>query len=209
MQAAIPGRYRARMPPSATVAYQVTESDGTAHTAQIAWQTQGNRFTVTADGVLGALSSTGANTDNGVAPEAASLRTAYGAAIDATFTQTAITIAGRSYPNRAGSQDPASLLLQLVGMGLASPGQFDSDIVVNVATTDGPVIMEFEVVADTTLATPLGAMATRHLVQRVLRDQPRLEIWLAPERRWLPVQLRVTEPDGAVRTQTVTRIDGE
>jgi hypothetical protein len=34
----------------------------------------------------------------------------------------------------------------------------------------------------------------------------RLDIWLAPGLNWFPVQIRNTEANGALTTQTVTRI---
>ena len=73
------------------------------------------------DGVTGPLSSTGSVGDTGVAPEQARMPGADGGTVVATFSGDGIAIGGRAYPNGLGSQDPASLLLQLVGMGMAAP----------------------------------------------------------------------------------------
>jgi hypothetical protein len=203
----MPSRYRVRMPPSGTLDYVLTRHDGVQAPAQIAWTTSGNTYTVAADGVTGPLSSTGTLGDTGIAPAEGRMRLANGGDITATFGADGIVIGANTYANGIGSQDQASLLLQLVGMGLAEPEQVAGELAINVATAEGPVVMRFDVTENEDLATPLGVFGTRHLTQMAGPGQARLEIWLAPERGWLPVQLRVTAADGTVTTQAITRMD--
>ena len=58
------------------------------------------------------------------------------------------------------------------------------------------------------LETKLGKLMTWHLSRppKPGSYNSRLEVWLAPEHDWYPVQIRNTEASGAVTTQTVTKI---
>lgn len=201
----LPGRYRFATPRSTTLDYTLTHNGGAPAPVHIVWQTDGSKYSLAVDGVTGPLASMGAIGDVGVGPAQASMR-GPGGPVNATFASNAIVIDGQSHENSIGSQDPASMLMQLTGMGLARPAQLSGMVALYVATPDGPMIMQFRVIEDEELATPLGNFSTRHLVQRVQAGQPRLEVWLAPERDWLPVQLRLTAPDGTSSTQAITRI---
>lgn len=207
LEASTPSRYRVRMPPSAKLDYVLTRHDGVQAPVQIAWQTNGNTYTVAADGVTGPVSSAGTIGDTGIAPVQGRMRLANGGDITATFDADSIVIGASTYANGIGSQDPASLLLQLVGMGLAAPDQVVGELAINVATAEGPVVMRFDVTENEDLPTPLGVFGTRHLTQLAGPGQARLEVWLAPERGWLPVQLRVTAANGTVTTQAISRMD--
>jgi hypothetical protein len=178
----MPGRYRARMPPGATLAYTLVRTGEAPATARLQWQTDGNTYTLLHDGVMGTLASEGGTGDAGVSPGVGTATQANGSKVAATFTRRTIAI------------------------GLAEPDQVHGVIEVYVAAPAGPEIEKFQVMEDETLATPMGDIATRHLVQLVRAGEPRLEIWLAPAWRWLPVQLRLSAPDGTVATQTVTAI---
>ncbi|MBI3285178.1 MAG: DUF3108 domain-containing protein [Burkholderiales bacterium] len=109
-----------------------------------------------------------------------------------------------------GAQDKASVLMQLAGIGRADPAQFVAgrEIAIQVAEEREAATFVFVVSGQEEIDTRLGKLLTWRLERppRPGSYRARLEIWLAPGHEWYPVQIRNTEANGAVTTQTVTKI---
>jgi hypothetical protein len=214
-----PGFQAAQAPPSARLDYAVTASAGDAAqpprslgSASLEWRSgdQGYRLALLGAGVLGELSSTGQPSDVGLVPVQA--RAADGGVIDFDWDQARVKFAGSlagsndSAAISADAQDRASMLMRLAAIGLAAPGQLDAGIELQVAGANGIGTVRFENAGLETIETALGAIECLHLRQQTSAGQARLEIWLAPQRSWYPLRLRLTAADGSVLTQTVTAI---
>lgn len=109
-----------------------------------------------------------------------------------------------------GAQDRATIFMQLAGLGIASPEQFQPgrQISVQVAEDRDANQFIFVVIGQEEIETPLGKVMTWH-VKRPPRTglyNSTLELWFAPAYQWYPVQIRNTETNGAVTTQTVSKI---
>lgn len=212
----MPGRYLVRTPPSARLSYALQRADpGRAFAdegeAQIVWEAEGGRYQLRVEGVLGLLESEGGSDDAGIAPLQASAHQADGSDRITRFDRAGGRIdfasSGQSAPLRLGSQDRASLLMQLAGIGLAQPEQMQDVIEIMVAGPAGAEVARFQVLGRETLATGAGALATVRLAELAAPGRPRLELWLAPEHHWMPAQLRLTDADGSVATQVLTRVE--
>jgi hypothetical protein len=212
----MPGRYRVRPPPSARLSYAVTRTvpgrlPVAGEAAQLAWEYVGGAYRLRLDGVLGRLESEGGEDDAGIAPSHASEAGAGGGAGLTRFNREQGRIEhgalAASEPLNLGSQDRASVLMQLAGIGLAEPDQVQDTLEIVVAGAGGARIARWQVVGKEELATPAGVFAAVRLAQLAPAGEARVEVWLAPERSWLPVQLRVTQADGSVANQVLTQME--
>ena len=218
----MPGRYRVRMPETVQITYAQTRQPSAAAAgaaaaaatpperlpdARLDWRNQGARYSLQMDGVLGRLASQGGSGDAGVRPERGT-EEREGATLATEFADGEVRFSARgaSVPDSLGIQDRASVLMQLAGIGLGGPDQVQGRIAVVVAGAEDAAIEHYDVLGMETLATQLGAIETWHLAQRAAPGRARLEVWLAPARGWLPLQLRLTGADGAVATQTASTI---
>jgi hypothetical protein len=211
----MPGRYRVRPPPSSRLSYTVTRTVPgrpamAGETAQLDWEYGDGAYRLRLDGVLGRLESEGGEDDAGIAPSQASEAGPGGAGLTRFNREQGRIEHGAlaaSEPLNLGSQDRASVLMQLAGIGLAEPDQVQDTIEIVVAGSGGARIARWQVVGKEELATPAGLLATVRLAQLAPAGAARVEVWLAPERSWLPVQLRVTQADGSVANQVVTQME--
>jgi hypothetical protein len=217
----MPGRYRVRMPETVQITYAQTRQPsiaaagtgaGTAAAerlpdAHLDWRSDGASYALQVDGLLGRLTSQGGSGDAGVRPERAS-EEREGQPLVTEFADGEVRFRARgtSVPDNTGIQDRASVLMQLAGIGLGGPEQLQGRIAVVVAGADEAAIEHYEVLGMETLTTPLGTVAAWHLAQSAAPGRARLEVWLAPEHGWLPVQLRLSGTDGTVTTQSASTI---
>jgi len=211
----MPGTYRVKPPPSGRIDYTVVtrssldapSQDGGS--ARMVWRSDGTRYAVELDGVLGTISSEGQVDDAGIAPQRALTGMGTGA-LTTVFDRGSGTIGagpqGQPFPLVPGSQDTASVLLQLAGMGVSDAGQIKDVLEFWVGGAGGAGIERYQVTGPERIATAAGPLDTVRLVRLGEPGAPVLELWLAPQHAWLPVQLRVTDALGASRTQTLASI---
>lgn len=112
-------------------------------------------------------------------------------------------------PLQAGAQDRLSVFLQLGALLQARPQAYPdgSTIAVQVASTGGAEVWQFQVGALQSLTLPAGTVVARRLLREPRRDHDStVEIWLAPSLQHLPVRIRVTEGDGSVADQLLRQL---
>ncbi|MFL6708221.1 MAG: hypothetical protein ACJ8HI_08445 [Massilia sp.] len=222
----LPGMQAVQPPPPARLAYAVTRQadartpgGSSSGGAFLDWRPGDGGYRLTLGGAgsaLGAIESSGQMADGGFVPlqtraDDGAVRFDWAAA-SASFSRDAIGAIGNSAAMvGADAQDRASMLMRLAGIGLGGAVQLDRPVELQVAGSAGVATVVFERVLDeqdgVPLATALGPLETVHLRQKCSPRQACLDVWLAPQRNWLPVQLRLTGADGSVTTQTVTAIE--
>lgn len=113
-------------------------------------------------------------------------------------------------PIQDGAQDKASFLMQLASIGKGEPSQFvaGKEIALQVAEEKDLSVFVFTILEKEELSTKLGKFSTWHLVRpaRPGAYSSQLDIWFAPDIGWYPIQIRNTESNGTVTTQSVTEI---
>ena len=102
-------------------------------------------------------------------------------------------------PLLAGAQDFLSVMLQLATVIGGEPARYPvaTAITVQVAGPRDAEVWLFTVERQETLRLPGGEQGTLKLVRHPRRQfDQEIAIWLAPAMNWLPVRLRITEPNG-------------
>jgi hypothetical protein len=210
------------LPPSATLHYATYVNGVRNEDGVIRWATDGKSYTLSVEiplplffGKL-AFRSTGSVGAYGLAPgryeEVRGRRqpdvTTFHYAADTapppntasastvTFTRTPAVL-----PLPEGAQDRFSVFLQLTGLARGSPQRISSPgltLEIPIADTDGVEVARVQHIGEDTIDTPGGTIRAQHFIRlpRRVDDRRRVEIWLSPERGWLPVRLRQTEPNG-------------
>lgn len=218
-------RYKVNLPPSASFDMTVerVDADGTKWTgaATMTWHTDGSRYKASVEaGVsllitrlnLLVLRSEGEIDDYGIAPVTVTEKRARRAETATHFNRDAGTItfsaSERSYPLLVGAQDKATVPFQLGGIGRADVNQFGGDIDIQVGEEKEATIFRFQLVGEEEIDTRNGKVVTWHLSRppKPGSYSSKLDIWLAPGLNWYPVQIRNTEANGALTTQTVSNM---
>ena len=218
--AAVLPSYRADLPPSAQLVFDVvrTGADDAADAGQavIDWRHAAGQYRVAmtsdvAGSTLMALDSEGETGPEGIVPRKMSAQRRGKAAtathLDARRKRITFSASEDSVVMAAGAQDRATLPMQLAGVARAG-GQLGSHVELMVAEEKGASVLRFAVVGQEDIDTRMGRLSTWRLAYLPAPGtyRTRLDVWLAPGHEWYPVQLRSTEANGAVTTQTITRI---
>lgn len=113
-----------------------------------------------------------------------------------------------SYTLSPGAQDKATVPLQLAAIARGDPAQLSGDIEMLVGEDRDGSVYTFKVAGQEDIDTPIGRLHTVRLTRppKPGSYKSRLDIWLAPAHGWMPVQIRSSEANGAVTTQTVNKI---
>ncbi|AXA93857.1 DUF3108 domain-containing protein [Massilia sp. YMA4] len=218
-------RFRVNVPPPAAFELEVkrTDADGRkwSGVADMRWQTDGSTYKVGLNvGIsmliarvdLLALTSEGTIEDAGIAPvtmtEKRRTRSMTATHFHPDERRITFSASSASVPMLAGAQDKATVPFQLAAIGRGDVNQFAGDIDIQVGEDRGATIYRFQLVGEEELETKMGRLVTWRLARppKPGSYNARLDIWLAPSLDWYPVQIRNTEGNGAVTTQTVTKI---
>ena len=218
-------RYKVNIPPSATFDLELTRTDARGAnwnaSGKMVWQTDGSQYKVRVEAGLAMLvtrvnllelNSEGEIDDAGIAPREFTEKRR-GRSLTATHFQRnegriTFSASERSYPLLTGAQDRATIPFQLAAIGRANVNQLGGDIDILVSDNRDAAIYRFQLVGEEEIDTKMGRLVTWHLARppKPGSYSARLDIWLAPSLQWFPVQIRNTEANGALTTQTVSKI---
>ncbi len=219
-------QYRVSMPPSARIVLDVERKDANGTLwhgeAAMAWKLRGDSYSMKLEaGIrvlvarvnLVVLESEGRIVDGGFAPVVmtekrrgrAQTATHFGAQ-DERITFSA---SPASYALLPGTQDKATVPLQLAAIARGDSSQLGAGIEMLVGEDKDASVFRFVALGQEEIDTRLGRMQTWHLSRppRAGAYSSRLDIWLAPAHGWYPVRIKNIEANGAVTTQTVTKIE--
>jgi hypothetical protein len=201
MALAIPGSVRLK--------YAVTgQARGQAWTlnGQLLWRHDGSQYEARLEYSAPFLpsraqTSTGRITDQGLAPRRFSDKSRSEQATHFERDSGTLVFSNNAptQPLLPGAQDRLSVFLQLAAMLAAEPAKFPAGTAITlqtVGTRDSQAWL-FTVEADETLDLPGGRVATRK-VSRAPRGEydTRVELWLAIAMDYVPVRIRLTQPNG-------------
>ena len=221
------GRYRTNVPPAAQLSYVLVRAGagGPAETGEALLD-----WTRTGKGTAGTyrlhyVSSIGLPLPEQLADLASEGRIGLAGIIPRTMTQQrrgrartathfaergniTFSASGRAVPTQAGAQDVATWPLQLAAMARAASGQIGAGVELLVGEERGASVYRFVVLGQEDIVTSVGALVTWRLARMPAPGSynARLDVWLAPGHEWFPVQLRSTEANGTVTTQTIRKI---
>ena len=101
------------------------------------------------------------------------------------------------------AQDRLSIMYQFMFQPLEGRDKLD------LAMTDGRRLAHYQyaVTRGAEVETPLGRMGALHLVRQASSETSGTEIWLSPDRNFLPVKMVIREDNGTRYEQVATRIE--
>lgn len=214
-----------QLPPNVTLHYSIKAKQKgfpLSGESRLSWHSSERKYRVDNEiranlfGKLQESASIGSIDDFGLAPlqftekrwrkEPTETRFERGSSGKIRFSEAPIT-----YPLHGGEQDRTSILWQLVAIARSNADKFvpQSEWVFFVAGRRDAEAWTFRVQENTTINTPLGKLASVHLVKKPPPDSQdqQLDIWLAPAQEWYPVRLRFADADGDFVEQNLEKIE--
>jgi hypothetical protein len=204
--------------PSATrVSYDVVGNyrgpiDGKA---DVEWIRVGERYQVNVDVFAGPqfapifsrhMMSEGTVADSGLAPDRYSEETQFlmrdKRHVSVTFAPDSVELAnGQKQDRMPGVQDTASQFIQFTWLFGSKPEalRVGASFEFPLALPRSLKTWTYDVVGEDTLYTPLGPLPAFHLKPRIAERKPgelTVEMWFAPELRFLPVRIRIEQDAG-------------
>jgi len=145
--------------------------------------------------------STGAITVDGLAPQRFSDKTRHEEAAHFQRDKGLVTFSSNrpDAPLLAGAQDRLSVLLQIGALVAGNPGKFapSSSIAVQTASTRDAEEWHFTVEGEEQLQLPGGAVSALKLIRNPRKEyDQKVELWLGTGMDYVPVRLRLTQPNG-------------
>lgn len=218
-------RYKVDVPPPAELSYTVarTDADGTKWSGQalLSWKRNDHAYQMRFEaGIkivfarvnLAVLTSEGYLGNTGLAPVKMTEKRR-GRALTATHfdwpgNKVSFSASQNNYALLPGAQDKATVPLQLSAIARGDPAQLSGDIDMFVGEDRWGSVYTFNVVGPEEIDTPMGRLQTVRVARPPKQGsyKSRLDIWLSPAHGWLPVQIRSSEANGAVTTQTANHI---
>ncbi|WP_232834297.1 DUF3108 domain-containing protein [Rhodoferax ferrireducens] len=194
------------LPSSVRFKYQVeTNKFPFSANAELLWKQNGEeydaRLEISAFGQARVQTSRGQLTPEGLAPLRFSDKFRSEVAAHFNRAQGKVTFSANTpdVPLLAGAQDRLSILIQLAAMIAGDPDHFPPATTIALQAI-GPRDADtwlFTIGEKETLSLPGGQQATLKLVRNPRQEfDQKVELWLAPALGYLPVRIRITEPNG-------------
>lgn len=217
--------YKVDVPPTAELTYDVvrTDADGTRWSGQalLSWKRNEHAYQMRFEaGIkivfarvnLAVLTSEGQLGSTGLAPvkmtEKRRGRSLTATHFDWPGNKLTFSASQANVALQPGAQDKATVPLQLTAIARGDQSQLSGDIDIFVGEERWGAVYTFNVVGAEEIDTPLGRLQAVRITRppKPGSYKSRLDIWLSPAHGWLPVQIRSSEANGAVTTQTANNI---
>ena len=208
-------RYRVSLPPAAELTFDVGRIDAQGGSwngqALLAWSRDGSAYRLHYQGELAEMDSEGRLGAAGIIPRTMSEKRGNRARTATHFDERGnITFSATqaAVPMQSGAQDRATLPLQLAAIARADPAQLAAGVAILVGAEKDASQYRFVVQGQEEIDTAMGKLASWRLTRVIAPGSYHagMDIWLAPDLEWYPVQLRSTEANGTVTTQTIRKI---
>ena len=222
-----PQTYAIRPPQTGTISMRIVRTEPNRNPVygdgKIDWEFKNARFKMSIEASLDLLftsvnlyqiNSTGSIDVYGITPKTSTekrrSRSETATHFDHANKSVSFSSSNKTAEIQDGVQDKASFIMQLAGIGYAEPEKFQAgrEIRLQVAEERDVSTFFFIVTAYEEVETKMGKIMAWHVVRppRPGSYNSKLEIWLSPDQHWYPIQIRNTESNGAVTTQTATNI---